>query len=54
VSLTISNLTENQISVSLIPHTLESTSLGKLKVGDFVNIETDILHRYLQNMAKNQ
>ena len=54
VSLTISNLTENKISVALIPHTLESTSLGKLKIGDSVNIETDIMHRYLQNIAKNQ
>jgi riboflavin synthase len=47
VSLTISNISRNIFSVSLIPHTLETTTLGGLKPGSFVNIEYDYLVKIL-------
>lgn len=50
VSLTVSSLTEEACSVSLIPATLESTTLGGLRAGDEVNIETDILGKYVRRL----
>ncbi len=47
VSLTIVDVDLDEFSVALIPHTLEVTTLGKLKVGEFVNLETDILAKYV-------
>ena len=49
VSLTVASLEENQITIALIPHTLESTTLGLLQEGDKVNIETDILGKYVEH-----
>ncbi len=46
VSLTIANLSAMSLTVALIPHTLHNTTLGSLKEGDSVNIETDVLGRY--------
>ncbi|OUT56104.1 Riboflavin synthase [Stieleria bergensis] len=48
VSLTVVEVTDEQFSVALIPHTLSVTSLGNLSVGDPVNLETDILAKYVQ------
>ncbi|MCP3959609.1 MAG: riboflavin synthase [bacterium] len=45
---TISALTEDRFEVALIPHTLEVTSLGQLGPGDAVNLELDILGKYVQ------
>ena len=39
-------------SVSLIPHTIENIILGKKKVGDFVNIETDLFGKYVEKILK--
>jgi len=47
VSLTISALTGQSFEVCLIPHTLKSTTLGEKDAGDRVNIETDILGKYV-------
>jgi riboflavin synthase len=47
VSLTISDLTRNTFSVALIPHTLANTTLGLHTVGDMVNLEFDIVGKYL-------
>ncbi|MDP7247737.1 MAG: riboflavin synthase [Candidatus Peribacteraceae bacterium] len=55
VSLTVVSVDGNQITVALIPHTLENTTLGSLNKGDKVNIETDVLVRHakqLQTSAK--
>ena len=46
VSLTVAEVKGNQITVALIPYTLKHTTLGLLKKGDYVNIETDIIVRY--------
>ena len=48
VSLTISDLTDSGLEVSLIPETLERTTLGGLKAGDRVNVECDVLARYVR------
>lgn len=50
IGLTIADVRENQITVALIPATLEHTTLSKKNVGDIVNIEYDILFRYLYSM----
>jgi len=43
ISLTIATLDINSFGVSVIPETLKRTTLGKVKIGDYVNIETDII-----------
>ena len=48
VSLTVVSVKSGQFSVSLIPHTAKETNLASLKKGDKVNIETDILAKYMQ------
>ena len=48
VSLTVASLEDNVFSVAIIPHTLDNTNFKNLKVGDLVNIETDILGRYVE------
>ncbi len=54
VSLTISNLQESTLAVSLIPHTLSSTNLKNLKKGNTVNLEVDLIARYLKNMMEKR
>ncbi|MCF1784009.1 riboflavin synthase [Lactobacillus mulieris] len=49
-SLTVMDINKNIFSVGLIPHTQEKTNLAQLAVGDQVNVETDILGKYV---AKN-
>tara|TARA_B100001123_G_C15274573_1_gene1011649 strand:+ start:1464 stop:2039 length:576 start_codon:yes stop_codon:yes gene_type:complete len=48
VSLTVSKIFNNSFQISIIPHTLKLTNLVKLKVKDCVNIEFDILGKYLR------
>ena len=48
VSLTISDLGEDTLEVSLIPETLERTTLGELKEGDVLNVEADVVAKYVQ------
>ena len=47
VSLTVGSVTRKKFSIYLIPHTLEVTTFGASKEGDLVNIETDILAKYV-------
>ena len=54
VSLTISKIFKNSFQVSIIPHTLKLSNLVKLKVRDRVNIEFDILGKYLKSFKKNE
>lgn len=54
VSLTVSKSEKNIFSVAIIPHTLENTNLKDLRVGDLVNIETDILGRYVEKFLSTQ
>ncbi|MDE2852380.1 MAG: riboflavin synthase [Acidobacteriota bacterium] len=52
VSLTVASLDERTFDVALIPHTLEVTTLGGLKPGDRVNVEGDVLARYVQKAVE--
>jgi len=47
VSLTVSAAGDNYFEVSIIPHTLENTNLGLLREGEMVNIETDMIAKYV-------
>ena len=51
VSLTVSKLLDGAFEVSLIPTTLKDSGLGDLKVGSSVNIETDMLGKYVANIV---
>ncbi|HZY01540.1 MAG TPA: riboflavin synthase [Dermatophilaceae bacterium] len=50
VSLTVSAVTDNTFSVSLIPTTLELTTLGHKTVGDLVNLEVDVIAKYVERL----
>ena len=52
VSLTLVDVENDRFSVALIPHTLSVTTLGRRKVGDRVNIETDVLAKYVQSQLR--
>ena len=48
ISLTIAGVNNNTINIAVIPHTYENTSLKFLKSGDFVNIEVDMIAKYVE------
>jgi riboflavin synthase len=52
ISLTVNAVTEDTFSVNIIPLTLSRTTLGDRKVGDEVNIETDLLCKYVERLLK--
>ena len=54
VSLTVNSCSGNRFSVSIIPHTLAVTTLGLLKQGDLVNIEVDIIGKYVEKLLAEQ
>ena len=49
ISLTISSVTKKGFQIWIIPHTFKLTNLSKIKKGDFVNVEIDILSKYVKN-----
>lgn len=54
ISLTVANVSEKSFKVSIIPHTREQTTLGHKSVGDYVNLENDILGKYVQKFMSRQ
>ena len=52
VSLTVNNPTQNTFQVAIIPYTFEHTTFNDLKTGDSVNLEFDILGKYIARYAK--
>ncbi len=50
ISLTVNSVTDNGFSVSIIPHTLAKTTLSEIGTGKKVNIETDILGKYIARL----
>ena len=54
ISLTVVTVTEKDFCVSLIPHTVEETILLKKKVGDTVNLECDIIGKYVEKLLRNE
>lgn len=52
ISLTIARLSEEDLTVSIIPHTLEKTSLSSKKIGESLNIEVDMVAKYIENFLR--
>lgn len=54
ISLTIAAVDSKNFKVSIIPHTLKETVLGVKKVGDTVNLETDVIGKYVKKLLASQ
>jgi riboflavin synthase len=54
ISLTVAKLERNRCTVAIIPHTVELTNLGSLKPGDPVNLEADVIAKYVEKMMKGE
>ena len=54
VSLTVVDVADDGFSVGLIPTTLQSTTLGERGVGDKVNIETDVMAKYVERLLDSR
>jgi riboflavin synthase len=54
ISLTVNRVEGVCFSVNIVPHTLQETTLGTTQVGDRVNLEVDILARYLERLMKGE
>jgi len=52
ISLTVAKLEGLRLTIAIIPHTIKMTNLGSLKPGDPVNIETDIVAKYLEKWTR--
>lgn len=50
ISLTVNSCERDHFSVSIIPHTLAVTTLGRLRVGDWVNLEVDMIGKYVEKL----
>src|SRR5215217_6204252 len=50
ISLTVAALEDDAFEVALVPHTLEVTTLGTLAIGDRVNLEVDVLAKYVERL----
>ena len=54
ISLTCFDVTDTSFKVAIIPYTFENTNFGNLTVGDIVNLEFDVIGKYVQRlMAKD-
>lgn len=53
ISLTVSSVSEDSFEVALVPHTKQVTTLGTKRNGASVNIEVDLIARYLETLLKN-
>ncbi|MYW95520.1 riboflavin synthase [Amycolatopsis rubida] len=51
VSLTVASIAEDRFSVALIPTTLEATTLGRREEGDHVNLEVDVVAKYVEKLT---
>jgi len=54
VSLTVNEVEDSRFGVNVIPHTLQTTTLGALKPGDRVNLEIDMLARYVARLLEGK
>ncbi len=52
ISLTVNACRKDALEVSIIPHTTRLTTMGSAKVGDMVNVETDMIGKYVQRFVK--
>ena len=53
ISLTVAGVDEDTFSVSIIPHTQDVTNFSSKKVGDFVNLEADIISKHVEKLLKS-
>jgi len=54
ISLTVAKLEKNRCTIAIIPHTVDLTNLGSLKPGDPVNLEADVIAKYVEKMMKGE
>jgi riboflavin synthase len=54
VSLTVANLDDFSFVVSLVTYTMENTTLGRKRPGDIVNLEADVIAKYVENLKKRR
>jgi riboflavin synthase len=54
VSLTVNRVEEDRFQINLIPHTMHVTTLKHLRTGSAVNLEVDLLARYLEQLAASR
>jgi riboflavin synthase len=54
ISLTVAECGDNEFTVSVIPHTAQSTTLGNKKAGDRVNLENDIIAKYVEKFLRQR
>jgi riboflavin synthase len=54
ISLTIAGLADDHFEIAIIPKTWEVTNLSHLKPGDEVNIEVDVLGKYIEKLLQSQ
>jgi riboflavin synthase len=54
ISLTVNYCDNSSFSVSIIPHSLQITTLGKIKQGDLVNIEVDLIGKYVEKLLSEK
>jgi riboflavin synthase len=52
ISLTVAKIEGTQLTVAIIPHTVEATNLKSLKAGDAVNLEVDLIAKYVEKMLR--
>ena len=52
ISLTVNTCERRSFEVSIIPHTMKATTMGLKKVGDPVNIETDMIGKYVERFTQ--
>jgi riboflavin synthase len=54
ISLTINQVTDRSFAVAIIPHTAKVTTLGLKQVGDKVNLESDLIGKYVERLLQER
>jgi riboflavin synthase len=54
ISLTVNSVDGATFSVNIVPHTLQETTLGQIEIGDEVNLEVDLLARYMERLMQGE
>lgn len=54
ISLTIADMGDDYLKISVIPHTMEQTNLGKKRIGDLVNLENDMVGKYIEKFVTKE
>jgi riboflavin synthase len=54
ISLTVNSVNGAEFNVNIVPHTLQETTLGQTEIGDSVNLEVDLLARYMERLMQGE